>query len=338
MVFLQVESRNFVQICCFFKQNYQLKSLLHVPERTILKYKLILFRYMDNNSQFCRKTFMEFYHIYTKGLEDKIIFRDSQDYIAGMNYVAIAQYKTKVRILAFVLMSNHFHFAVCASVADALAFINLFKRLISVYIMNRYGENAYLRRMITSCDPIPTSDDNLKRLIAYILDNPVKAGVNCVAFAYQWGSASCYFSSAVSESTPVSSMNTRVQRNLLRSNVLLPDSYLLGNQGYILPHSYIDIKFVEMLFSRPKSLEYYLSISASSRKIKRDTVVFSDEIVSKAMRELLSNKYGAASLHDLDVELQKNLARELRTYFNASAKQIARITGMHLKDAIAYLS
>ena len=281
---------------------------------------------------------MQFYHIYTKGLEDRIIFRDLQDFIVGMNYVAIAQYKTKIKILAFVLMSNHFHFAVQATEAVARAFINMFKKLLSAYIQRRYMQSAYLRRVITSCDMVLTSDDGLKRLIAYILDNPVRAGVNYVAFAYPWGSAACYFSDNESSSVSVATLNARIRKTLFRSHVVLPDSYRLGTQGYILPSSYIDVKFVETLFGRPKSLEYYLSISASSRKAKRDSVMFSDEVVSMAMHELLTNKYGIDSVCKLDPELQKSIVRELRTHFNASSKQIARLTGLPLKDAIAYLS
>ena len=93
---------------------------------------------------------MQFYHIYTKGLEDRIIFRDLQDFIVGMNYVAIAQYKTKIKILAFVLMSNHFHFAVQATEAVARAFINMFKKLLSAYIQRRYMQSGYL--ILRRCD------------------------------------------------------------------------------------------------------------------------------------------------------------------------------------------
>lgn len=283
-------------------------------------------------------TLMKFYHIYTKGLEDKVIFREIQDYIVGMNYVAIAQYKTKITILAFVLMSNHFHFAVQASEEDAIAFINLYKRLISVYIRNKYGDSAYLRRMVTSCDQVQTSDDGLRRLIAYILDNPVKAGINCVAFAYPWGSASCYFSAREPQSISLSSLNVRARKSLLHSHVELPESYRISADGYVLPSSYIDFSFVENHYGKPRNLEYFLSVSASSRKVRRDAIMFSDEILTKALKELLENKYGVKSISDLDIELVCNLVRELRLHFNASAKQLARITGLQLRDTLKFLS
>ena len=53
---------------------------------------------------------MKFFHVYTRGLEDDVIFRDRGDYVAGMNYVPVSIKLSEVHALAFVLMSNHFHF------------------------------------------------------------------------------------------------------------------------------------------------------------------------------------------------------------------------------------
>ena len=80
-----------------------------------------------------------FYHIYTKGLEDMVIFLDREDYIAGMNYIAICVHLTSIDLLAFVLMSNHFHFVTKSGHDDAVRFINLFKQLIASYLRNKYG-------------------------------------------------------------------------------------------------------------------------------------------------------------------------------------------------------
>lgn len=280
---------------------------------------------------------MRFYHIYTKGLEDRLIFRSVEDFIAGMNYVAVAHFKANVRLLAFVLMSNHFHFVVLGTEEDAKKFINIYKRLISVYIRNKYNDTAFLRRIITSCDEVSVKDDGLRRLIAYVLDNPVNAGVNCVALAYPWGSAQCYFSNIPPEAIAIRSFSTRELRRILHSNVILPETYLMGEAGYILPQSYVDVQFVENHFARPKSLEYFLSVSASSRKLKKDMVMFSDDIVRRAMYELLQNKYGVHSFDDVDSDMQVNLIKELRSHFNASAKQIARITGCNLKAVVKIL-
>ena len=102
---------------------------------------------------------MKYYHVYTKGLEDDVIFQDRQDFIVGMNQVAVAVFKTGVIMLAFVLMSNHFHFVIIANSAEAERFIYLYKRNISRYIRLRYGKSGLLRRISTSCDEIDSADD-----------------------------------------------------------------------------------------------------------------------------------------------------------------------------------
>jgi REP element-mobilizing transposase RayT len=60
---------------------------------------------------FVQKT-MGYFHVYTKGLEDALVFRDREDFVAGMNLVAVVCFSVNVRLLAFVLMSNHVHFVV----------------------------------------------------------------------------------------------------------------------------------------------------------------------------------------------------------------------------------
>ena len=77
--------------------------------------------------------------MYTKGLEDRLIFRDREDFIAGMNLVAVVCFSVDVKLLAFVLMSNHVHFVVKGSRAEVDRFICLYKNLLSRYLKGRYG-------------------------------------------------------------------------------------------------------------------------------------------------------------------------------------------------------
>lgn len=85
---------------------------------------------------------MGYFHVYTKGLEDDLIFHDREDYIAEMNYVAVACFCLGIPMLAFVLMSNHFHFAVRSNRRDAEKFIRLYKQMISMYILRKYGKSG----------------------------------------------------------------------------------------------------------------------------------------------------------------------------------------------------
>lgn len=281
---------------------------------------------------------MRYYHVYTKGLENGIIFRDRDDYIAGMNLIAIPHYKTGVVILAFVLMSNHVHFVIYGRKSDVQHFISLYKSSISKYVMNRYGDYSLLRRVNTSCDEITTDDESIKRIIAYVLDNPVKAGVCCLASNYEWGSGSCYFTGSGNpfDGTPIDSIPTRIRRRILHSKSLLPSSYILGPKGYIDPASYVDFKLVEKIYARPESFQYFLSSSSSSRQSKKDMLMFSDGVLTAALDELLRNKYGMA-VSAMDDQMKRNLILDLRKHFNASAKQLSRVTGLSLNYVLAVL-
>ena len=277
---------------------------------------------------------MRYYHVYTKGLVDAIIFRDREDYIAGMNLLAVAHFRSKVKILAFVLMSNHFHFVVWGDRNAVTQFINLYKKLVSRYILNRYGEHSFLKRVETSYDVVDLTNDGLKKLIAYVLNNPVKAGILSLPVYYPWGSASCYFSAEKSiGGQSVRSIGVRELRRKLHSNVSLPDGYLLNADGYISPSSYVDFGLVEQIYGRPKSFEYYLTISSSVKQMRKDVISFSDSIVMSAIEELLVNKYGTP-LESLNNDMMKCLLNDLRRHFNCSSKQLARVTKLPLKSVL----
>lgn len=279
-----------------------------------------------------------YYHVYTKGLESDTIFREDADYITGMNYVAILHFKLCVSVLAFVLMSNHFHFILRGSKSDVDDFITLYKDMVSRYVRNKYGDKKILRRVKTGISPVNDLGERLKELIAYVLNNPVKAGVNILPQSYLWGSGGCYFSNmdTVSGCVPIDAMKRRQQIDLLKSNVKLPGTYKVNSYGFIDPKCYVDYKFVESLFGRARSMEYFLSVS--NRKYAEETQVgFSDALLIAALKELLAKKYDSISVPELEYDSQLVVVRQLRRQFYCTPKQIARICGLSLSRVYALL-
>ena len=55
---------------------------------------------------------MEFYLITTDHMAERLWFLDDEDFKAGMNYVALISSLQGIKILSFILMSNHVHFVV----------------------------------------------------------------------------------------------------------------------------------------------------------------------------------------------------------------------------------
>lgn len=285
-----------------------------------------------------------YYHVYTKGLEDDVIFRNREDFVVGMNYVPVSLKIAGVDVIVFVLMSNHFHFLVYGDKLSALKFIDSYKRLISRYVRNVYGVAKLLRNVDTGCSDVDMNDEALKRLIAYILNNPVKAGVNCFPQNYEWGSGKCYFSNFDynRNSHPLSELGVREQSRILRSDVRLDGKYKINSEGYIEPESYIRKDIVEKIFRSAKSFEYFLS--TSSRDQRRDPseesrqVVFSDTLVLSGVNEILEKRYESLDVSELSELNRTKLILELRKVFNAPPKQLARVLGLTLREVVNSLN
>ena len=282
----------------------------------------------------------KYYHVYTKGLEDDVIFRDRSDYVVGMNYVAVALKVAGVDLLVFVLMSNHFHFLVYADRLSALKFIDTYKRVISRYIRNTYGVSKLLRTIETSCSEVDMNDEAIKRLIAYILNNPVKAGVNCFPQNYEWGSGKCYFSNIdyLKNSRPLSELGTRERYSLLRSQVKLEDSFRINSEGYIEPDSYIRKDLVERIFRNVRSFEYFLSTAKRDASEESRQVVFSDTLVLAGVNEILEKRYEALSVMELSEQARRLLVLEVKKQFNSPPKQLARVLGLTISEVVNALN
>lgn len=280
-----------------------------------------------------------YFHVYTKGLEDDIIFKERADFIAGMNYVPVAMAGLCIDLLAFVLMSNHFHFIIYADKHECERFIDNYKRLVSRYVRNKYGTSKILRAVKTSCCVIEQADEGLKRLIAYVLNNPVKAGINCMPQNYEWGSGRCYFTNYEDKSflRRLSEFGVRQQIAILRSGVKLNQDYIITDSGYIDPQSYIDFKSVERIFVRARSMEYFLSVSNKTSGDKDGPVSFSDSLVLSGLGEILEKKYGVENVSDLSIEVRRKVVLEIRKQFNSTPKQLARVLKCSLNEIIATL-
>ena len=67
-----------------------------------------------------------YYHVCTDGAAISWMFQDEQDFIAGINRIAICHLKTCVSVIAYVLMDNHVHFCYmvqCRNVSHSLLYI-----------------------------------------------------------------------------------------------------------------------------------------------------------------------------------------------------------------------
>ena len=284
-------------------------------------------------------TMKRFFLITTDHLEDRLWFRDEEDFRTAMNYVAIAAFVSGVMVLAFILMSNHVHFVVACSWERAEHFIKNFKRLYAAYYWRKYGINELLRRNGVDIREVRESDESLERAIAYVLMNSVAANICFEPSGYPWGTGNVLFNGNPFPGRNLDEFSGRAQTRLLKSNVKLPGDYKIGPGGYILPESYVQVKAVEALFRTPKRFGYFLRTSSKARQRLEGGAVpsFRDQNILSASEDLCHSLFRVNGISDLDVGQKAELLRQLRRRFSADVNQICRVTGIPYDEAARLL-
>ena len=260
-----------------------------------------------------------------------IWFRDTGDFIAGMNYIAVMAANSNIKILAFVLMSNHLHIVVaCDSPEVAFKFTMGFKKLYSMFMRKKYGDKKFLRRVAIDIRELETDCESVERAIAYVQMNPVAANICQTSALYPWGTGDTFFNSKLKGGRILGEMSARQKTALLRSRQTLPADYVVDEDGFIRPESYVDIGLTEYIFRSPKRYNFFLMNSSKVRDKLGDrpsTVpIFSDQSILKAAEDLSRSMYGARCTKALTADQLSNVLRQLRRRFSSNAEQLARVT------------
>ena len=282
------------------------------------------------------------YLVTTDHLEEGLWFRDEKDFIAGMNFVAIQASATKVIVLAFILMSNHVHFVVRGKWADVQAFINGLKSRQSKYLHNKYGTFEFLRRNGYKIQEVSSVEEGLEKAIAYSQMNSVAANICSHPSQYPWGTGPLFFSASKRTGTRIGDLSKRKRIRLFHSrDVDLPADWLVGEDGYILPESYVDIKSVESLYRTPKRMNYfYVNSSKAKRKIESSEdnhPAFKDQVILAALPDLFRSLFQKQCFEELTASEKTETLRQIRFRFCSNVHQIARVTGLTYEAAAKML-
>ncbi|MBR1576268.1 MAG: hypothetical protein IJ654_07465 [Bacteroidales bacterium] len=284
---------------------------------------------------------MELYLVTTDHLEECIWFRDEEDFKAGMNAVAVLSHLHPVRILAFILMSNHVHFLLECTHAEAGAFINDFKRHHSRYMSCKYGIREMLRNNHADIARVFLSEESPERAIAYIQMNCVAANICAHPSAYPWGTGSTFFNVKPEKGTPVSLISKRERIRLLHSKVGLPSDYRVGEEGYILPESYVQVRFVESLFRSPSRMNFFLQHSSKARRrldsSDKSLPAFKDQFIAAGIKDLCQSLFQKRDLRELDDCQLGEILKQIRYRFSSYPQQMARITGIPYERVVHLL-
>lgn len=275
---------------------------------------------------------MKFYLITTSHLEDRLWYRDDNDYIAGMNCVAVTAEVVGCNILSFILMSNHVHFVVEGTRESAQQFITQFKIRYSLHVRKRYGTTAFLRGNEIDIREVNIQDESLERAIAYVLMNCVAANICTHPSQYPWCSGNILFNPKAPKGKYLKQLSLRAQKRLLHTKVRMKGDMFLTEEGYVSPASFIPVPFVESLFRTPARLNYFLrnSSKAKARINGSEPVMpsFRDQSIQMGIQDLTHSLFRKNAWQVLEEKEQAEIIRQLRRRFCADIAQIARITGI----------
>ncbi len=276
----------------------------------------------------------EFYHVCSDGLEKRMIFRNREEFIIGMNYIAICYLKYDIEILCFCLMGNHFHFILSGGYHECRKFGEEFKRMCAMVMRQTQDIEKAMKNVEIQIKRI-SDRTYLEYAIAYVLRNPVVAGFRVMPHQYPWSSANLYFrDNYIPTGRRADAFRKRtLHHEILKSRTKIPDNYIIEENGMISPLSYIDYKTVEEVFGHPARLmgllstkketefELYLGITD---KYNPDIEELRDSV-----HELVQAEFGVKTVSQLSMEQKIRLCGLMRRNFNASRKQISIITRLN---------
>lgn len=283
---------------------------------------------------------MEFWFVTSDHLSDRIWFRNDEDFKMGMNLAAVVAVALGVDVLALILMSNHVHFVLCCSHKKAHKFSEQYKKRYSQYVNKKYGIRELLRRVHFRIDPIIAEDEALEWAIAYTDMNPVAAGICFSPTGYPWGTGDTFFKTKKAKGQPIGTLSDRARIALLHSTQQMPPNLIVGEDGYILPESYVKVELVENLFRTPKRMNYFhQNSSKAKRRLSSEDAApsFRDQLVLSAIPDLCQSLFRKPSMAGLNEDGHAELLKQLRFRFSSNADQLARVTGLSYNKVVELL-
>lgn len=279
------------------------------------------------------------YLVSTDHLTDRLWFRDDEDFKVGMNYVALVSVALGIKVLAFILMSNHIHLVLACSERDALRFITELKRRYSKYYQHKYAIGEFLRKNGVDICPVPLDGESLERAIAYVQMNCVAANICAHASYYAWGTGGVFFRADAPEEKPLIALSRRDQIRLLHSNDQVPGFLRITSKGYISPGSFVPVKYVEQLYCRPSRYNYFLQTSskAKTRLQQSPAPAFRDQVILGSVPDLCASLFRKNGKDELSSEETTELLKQLRYRFNADPAQLSRVVSIPYEEVARLL-
>lgn len=275
-----------------------------------------------------------FYHLSSDGMSSEILFKTPEEFIAGMNRIALCLLGTAIVLFAFCLMDNHFHLVVYGTYEECKDFVKRYRRRTGQWLVYHGRDGRLLEYPEVDIKCIP-DEEYLKNAIVYDIMNPPKAFMPYLPQGYRWSSASLYFndlSSVMNQYKRVDSLKQAEIHRLLDTKASVPPHWLVSSDGLIWPGCYTDYKYVEKLFRTPLVMIERMNRPVENQINKDmcfDRLSIPDMELLEKTKAIARSMFGTGSISDLDARQRVELAKRVHSLTKVSFKQIAK--AVHLK-------
>ena len=274
-----------------------------------------------------------FYHVCTDGTVLPWMFKCEEDFIGGVNRIAVCKVISGVEVWAYTLMDNHAHFLLYGTLEMCKLFIVRYKFLTGMWISHMHNHTSYIKNLPVTIIPLKF-DEDLLETIAYIDRNAMVAGFSELPFKYPWASTRLLFSGL--KNHPQDYRRSRVKdfsgnqlRDILRTRVILPGEWIIDNNGMLDPACFTEWEKVEKLYKTPARYLYYLTKKLEGKINLALSECSKAFIADKDLRTitvgLAQEMFGCDNIRTLDVKRRLVLARILKRDYASTAKQLSRM-------------
>ncbi len=117
-----------------------------------------------------------YYHIVNRGVEQRVIFLDDEDFEMFLSLLCSGCQLYGVKTHAYVMMSNHYHLLIETTQENLSRFMKHLNASYAIYFNKKYKRSGHLWQGRFKSWFV-TDDSYLYSLISYIETNPVKAKI-----------------------------------------------------------------------------------------------------------------------------------------------------------------
>ena len=266
----------------------------------------------------------------TDHLERMLLFRSEDDFVQGINTLALGTLKYRVKVLCYALMNNHIHLLVSGRYEDCLAFLRWFLQRLAKILQGKYGISGILKEKAVDVQAT-TGREQFMNEVCYLLRNGYKARIDS-PYSYLWAPFECYFNPYLPIIRGEPMPGAKTTKCLFGTHVQIPSNWQ-HVQGRILNKCFIDYRTVERIigsgldfFDRLRRFDLE-SVVEQSHGIE-ERLTFTDTEIQEKVRAICQNELHVDSYHQLERKDLLWLAGTLTRRFACPKKQLVRLLGI----------